>query len=68
MPTLEMFSKKISTSTWFSVEIAGLRKKKIDDKKFIKSLVSLLLCGVLEVHTILLAICIARYQFVSNFW
>ena len=38
-----------------------------DDTKFVKSRVSGFSRGVLEVRTILLAICIARYQFVSNF-
>ena len=75
LPTLEMFSKKINASTCFSMQIAGLLKKKKKKMKKMKKkemmrMVKLHRSGfshwVLEGRMILLGPWIARYWPVSD--
>ena len=58
--TLETLGGKIITCTCSGKEIAGLKKKKNDDTKFVNSRLTVFWCGELTAGTNLLGICIDR--------
>ena len=70
-PSRDTFSEKFDTSTGSSKEIAGLKKKKMKNimmTGIVKSRKNEFWCCKLQVRTIPLGVCVARYGPVSDLW